>query len=108
MITTPWALAVQLASAVATLAGRGGIGIVERLRQSTGFDDFDLTTDDEGGASLRLGKYISDNAYTEVEIGAGGQSRINLNLDLTPSSKLRGQVGTDGTTGIGLFFERDY
>ncbi|MCF6233820.1 MAG: translocation/assembly module TamB domain-containing protein [Rhodobacteraceae bacterium] len=100
--------AVQLASAVATLAGRGGIGIVERLRQSTGLDDIDLATDDEGGSSLRLGKYIGKNAYTEVEIGADGQSRINLNLDLTPSAKLRGQVGTDGETGIGLFFERDY
>jgi len=100
--------AVQLASAVATLAGRGGIGIVERLRQNTGFDDLDLTTDTEGAASLRVGKYIGENAYTDVIIGSDGQSRINLDLDLTPSTKLRGQVATDGTTGIGLFFERDY
>jgi len=100
--------AVQLASAVATLAGRGGLGIVERLRQSTGFDDLDLTTDADGATSLRVGKYISENAYTDVELDSDGQSRINLNLDLTPSTKLRGQVGTDGSTGIGLFFERDY
>jgi len=100
--------AVQLASAVATLAGRGGVGIVERLRQNFGFDDLDLVTDTDGGTSLRIGKYISENAYTDVEIESDGQSRINLNLDLTPSTTLRGQVGTDGSTGIGLFFERDY
>jgi translocation and assembly module TamB len=100
--------AVQLASAVATLAGRGGIGIVARLRQITGFDDLDLTTDAEGGTSLRVGKYISENAYSDVEIDIEGQSRVNLNLELTPSTKLRGQVGSDGSTGIGLFFERDY
>ena len=100
--------AVQMASAVATLAGRGGIGIVERLRQITGFDDLDLTTDAEGGTSLRVGKYISENAYSDVEIDSEGQSRVNLNLELTPSTKLRGQVGSDGSTGIGLFFERDY
>ncbi|WGW03615.1 translocation/assembly module TamB domain-containing protein [Tropicibacter oceani] len=100
--------AVQLASAVATLAGQGGVGIVERLRQTTGFDDLDVTTDENGAATLRVGKYISENAYTDVEIDSSGQSRINLNLDLTPSTKLRGQVGSDGGTGIGLFFERDY
>jgi translocation and assembly module TamB len=100
--------ALQLASAVATLAGRGGVGIVERIRQTTGFDDLDLTTDAAGGTSLRAGKYISENIYTDVEIDSDGKSRVNLNLDVTPSTKLRGQLGTDGNTGIGLFFEKDY
>jgi len=100
--------AVQLASAVATLAGRGGIGIVERLRKNFGFDDLDLATGSDGGTSLRLGKYISENIYTDVEIDSDGQSRINLNLDLTPTTILRGQAGTDGSTGIGIYFEKDY
>lgn len=100
--------AVQLASAVATLAGRGGDGIIERLRESTGFDDLDVTSDGTGGTSLTVGKYINENAYTNVEIDSTGQSRINLNLDLTPSTTLRGQVGSDGETGIGVYYERDY
>ena len=100
--------AVQLASAVATLAGRGGTGIIERLRQGFGFDDLDLTTNGEGATSVRIGKYINENAYTDVEIDSEGHSRINLNLDLSPTTVLRGQVGSDGNTGIGLYFERDY
>ncbi|MFZ7092628.1 translocation/assembly module TamB domain-containing protein [Primorskyibacter sp. 2E233] len=100
--------AVQLASAVATLAGKGGVGIIERLRESTGVDDLDVTTDGEGGATLRIGKYISEKAYTNVEVDSNGQSQINLNLDLSPSTTLRGHVGTDGRSGVGIFFERDY
>ncbi|MCV2894676.1 translocation/assembly module TamB domain-containing protein [Lentibacter sp. XHP0401] len=100
--------AVQLASAVATLAGKGGIGIVEKLRQQTGFDDLDVTTDEDGETSVRAGKYISDKAYTDIEIDSQGQSQINLNLDLSKSTKLRGSVDSDGETGIGLFFEKDY
>ncbi len=100
--------AAQLASAVATLAGRGGKGIVERLRQTTGFDDLDLASDGEGGSSVSVGKYINKNIYTNVEVDSDGQSRINLNLDLTRTTKLRGKTGTDGNSGIGLFFERDY
>jgi len=99
---------VQLASAVATLAGRGGTGIVERLRQTTGFDDLDLTSDLEGGTSVRAGKYISENVYTDVVLDSDGQTRINLNLDLSATTKLRGEAGSDGSTGIGLFFEKDY
>lgn len=100
--------AAQLAGAVATLAGRGGEGIVSRLRQGFGLDDLDLVSDGEGNASVRAGKYISDNLYTEVEVDQQGKSKISLNLDLRPGVVVKGSVGTDGQAGIGVFVERDY
>lgn len=100
--------AAQLANAVATLAGRGGDGIVGRLRKSFGLDDFDVTTDATGSTVLRAGKYISENVYTEVEIGQDGKSEINLNLDVRPGITVTGRVGEDGQTGLGVFVEKDY
>lgn len=100
--------ALQLANAVATLAGRGGEGLVNRLRQGFGLDDLDITTADDGSTALRAGKYLSENVYTEVEIGQGGTSRINLNLDLREGVTLKARVGEDGETGVGIFVERDY
>lgn len=100
--------AAQLASAVATLAGKGGEGIVGRLRKGFGLDDFDVTTGEDGEAAVRAGKYLSDNLYTDVTIGSEGTSEINLNLDVTPQIKLRGSVDSEGDTGIGVFFEKDY
>jgi translocation and assembly module TamB len=100
--------ALQLANAVATLAGRGGEGLVGRLRRNFGLDDLDVTTAEDGSAALRAGKYISENVYTEVEIGQGGKSRLNLNLDLREGVTLKGRIGADGETGIGIFVERDY
>ncbi len=100
--------AVQLASAVATLAGKGGTGVVNRLRENTGLDDLNVSSDEEGGATLGIGKYISDDIYTDVVIGDRSNTQINLNVDLSRRTKLRGQVSTDGTTGIGIFFEKDY
>ncbi len=100
--------ALQLANAVATLAGRGGEGLVNRLRQGFGLDDLDITTSDDGSAALRAGKYLSENVYTEVEVGQGGTSRINLNLDLREGVTLEARVGADGETGVGIFLERDY
>ncbi|MEZ5777080.1 MAG: translocation/assembly module TamB domain-containing protein [Paracoccaceae bacterium] len=100
--------AAQLASAVATLAGKGGEGIVSKLRKSFGLDDLDVTTDTEGNAALRAGKYLSENIYTDVTIGADGKSEVNLNLDIRKDLTLKGSLGADGQTGIGLYYERDY
>lgn len=100
--------AAQLANAVATLAGRGGVGIVGRLRQGFGLDDLDVQTSAEGGATVRAGKYLSENVYTGVEVDDQGQSQINLNLDLSESVTVRARTGSSGDTGLGIFFERDY
>jgi translocation and assembly module TamB len=100
--------AAQLANAVAVLAGRGGEGIVSRLRKGFGLDDLDLATSDDGSTALTAGKYLNENLYTEIQIEQGGQSRINLNLDLRDGVTLRGRLGDDGDTGVGIFIERDY
>ncbi len=100
--------AAQLAAAVATLAGRGGEGLVGRLRRGFGLDDLDVSTDDNGTAAVRAGRYLSENVYTDVTIGADGRSAISLNIDVTPSLTVRGRATSDGQTGIGIFFERNY
>ena len=100
--------AAQLASAVATLAGKSGEGIVSKLRQNFGLDDLDIGTDDNGNATLKIGKYLSENVYTDVTVGSEGQTEINLNLDISKSIKARGTVADDGSTGIGIYLEKDY
>ncbi|NDW00680.1 translocation/assembly module TamB domain-containing protein [Salipiger sp. PrR002] len=99
--------ALQIAAAINTLAG-GGSGAVDNLRQGFGLDDLDVTTNDEGEAGLRLGKYISDNIYTDVEVDSGGDSAVNLNIKITPSLKAKGSVTSDGDSTLGMYFERDY
>jgi translocation and assembly module TamB len=100
--------AAQLASAVASLAGKGGAGIIANLRESTGLDDLDVSTDDDGNAELTVGKYISEKVYTDVSVASDGTSEITLNLDVTPNVTARGTAGSDGDSGIGIFYEKDY
>ena len=73
-----------------------------------GLDDLDVQTGESGGTSVTAGKYLSRNLYTEVTVGDDGTSEIDLNLDLTDSITLRGSTGSDGQTGLGIFFEKDY
>lgn len=100
--------ALQLASAVATLAGRGGAGVISNLRDGFGLDDLDVTTTDNGATAVRAGKYISENVYSDVTAASDGTADVSLNIDLTPNLKGKATLGSDGDTGIGIFFEKDY
>ncbi|KJS45289.1 MAG: hypothetical protein VR71_02490 [Roseovarius sp. BRH_c41] len=100
--------AAQMASAVATLSGRSGGDVVGKLRNAVGLSDLDVSQTDDGGTEVSAGAYISDKVYTEVTADSEGKQRINLNLDLTDNLTVKGGTSNDGSTGIGVFFERDY
>lgn len=100
--------AAQLASAVATLAGRGGEGIVGNLRRSFGLDDLDIASDTDGNAALRLGKYLTEQVYTDITVDSTGKSEVSINLDVSPSVTIRGRADSEGRSGLGVFYERDY
>lgn len=100
--------AARLALAVRTLAGGGGEGVVDRIRRRSGLADLDVTTATDGTAALRAGAYLGERLYTDVTVGAGGDSEIRLNLDLSPSLTVKGGVRNDGATSLGVYFERDY
>ncbi|TNC74840.1 translocation/assembly module TamB domain-containing protein [Rubellimicrobium roseum] len=98
--------AVQLAAAVSELAGGGG-GLVQDLRAGAGLADLDVTTTEGGNVALRLGRYVSENVYTDVVVSQES-TEATINLDLTPDLTVRAGVGTTGETSLGIFFERDY
>jgi translocation and assembly module TamB len=98
--------AAQLAASVATLTGGGG-GLLGNLREGFGLDDLDVTTDAAGQTQLTLGRYLTEDVYTDVVI-SDGRTQIDINLDLTPSITLRASTADDGTSSIGIRFERDY
>lgn len=100
--------AAQLALSVATLTGRADNSILDRTRQAMGLDDLDFTVDEAGNTALRAGRYLSDEVYTDLSVDSTGRGEVTINLDLSSNITLRGRVDTDGRSGLGLFFERDY
>ncbi len=100
--------AAQLAMSVATLTGHAEGSFLTRARQTLGLDDLDVITDANGDTALRAGRYLTDNVYTDVSVDSVGRGEVSINLDLTPSVTLRARTDTEGRTGVGVFFERDY
>jgi translocation and assembly module TamB len=100
--------AAQLANAVAVLAGRGGEGIVSRLRNTFGLDDLDVSTSADGQTELTAGRYLTEKLYTEVEAAQDGRTSVSLNFDLREGVTVRGRLENDGDSGLGIFVQRDY
>lgn len=100
--------AAQLALSVATLTGAADNSILSRSRQAMGLDDLDFTTDEAGNTALRAGRYVTERVYTDLSVDSAGRGEVSINLDLTPDVTLRGRVDTAGSSGVGLFYERDY
>ena len=98
----------QLAAAVAELSGGSNNSILGNLRNATGLDDLDVTTDSKGNASVRAGRYIADNVYLGVEAGAHGDEKVDLNLDITKHLKAKVSAGAGGDSSGGIFYEKDY
>ncbi|UWQ31916.1 translocation/assembly module TamB domain-containing protein [Leisingera sp. M527] len=103
---SPLALA-RLAGSALTLSGRGG-GAQNKLRNATGADDVDIGADNLGSGQLSLGGYVAENVYTDFNVNTRGDSELSINLDMTDSLTVQGTVDSEGETGFGLFFKRDY
>ncbi|GAA0781968.1 hypothetical protein E1180_21630 [Roseibium denhamense] len=99
----------RLAAAIATLTGGSDSGPLAQIRKGLGLDAIDINTDGDNGPSLAVGKYINDNIYLGVEQGTGSDSsRVQVDIDLDRGLKVRGEVGADGESKAGIFFEREY
>ena len=89
--------------------GRMGANMARRLKdcgyEVTAVNDINK----EAAAALaeELGAQHCEG-LADVTAASDGTGEISLNLDLTPSLKGKATLGSDGDSGIGIFFERDY
>lgn len=97
----------QLADAVSQLAGGRSTSLFNSLRGAVGVDDLDVSTDAKGNAQVGVGKYLNDKTYLEFQQGSDGSKAI-INLDVGRGFKLKGEAGAGGSSGGGVFYEKEY
>ncbi|WP_122519703.1 translocation/assembly module TamB domain-containing protein [Pannonibacter phragmitetus] len=99
----------QLAAAVTSLTGGSDTGPLSQLRKSLGLDAVDVNLGGADGPSLSAGRYINENIYLGVEQGtSANSSRVKVDIDLNRNLKARGEVGADGSSKAGIFYEKEY
>lgn len=98
----------QLADAAAQLAGGRSTSLLQGLRSNLGIDDLDITSDENGQAQVRAGKYLNDRTYIQIEQGGSSGGKASINLDVGRGFKLKGEAGAGGGGAAGIFYEKEY
>ncbi|HEX3363683.1 translocation/assembly module TamB domain-containing protein [Phenylobacterium sp.] len=102
--------AAQLASALSSLAGGGGLDVIGNLRTFAGLDRLALGGGDatSGAMSISGGKYLTDNVYLELTGGGrdGGAAQVEWRVKRNLSIVSR--VGGQGAGRLAVRWRRDY
>lgn len=103
--------AAQLAQTAATLSGKGGAGIVDKVRQALGVDVLNVESQDgdSQGASLKAGKYLSEDVFLSVTQGTQpGSQKVGVEIQVFPNVTVESNVSGDADSNIGLNWKWDY
>jgi translocation and assembly module TamB len=89
--------AAQLASALSSMAGGGGLDIIGNLRSFAGLDRLAFGGTDTSGMTISGGKYLTDDVYLELtgggREGPSAQVEWRVRKQLSIVSRIAGQAG---------------
>ena len=103
--------ALQLASAVGSLQGEGGLDPINAVRKAAGLDRLRIIAADptQGqGTSIAAGKYLTRKTYVELITDGQGYSATRIEYQVTRWLSLLGAISTLGRESANLRVSKDY
>lgn len=103
--------AVQLASALASLRGGGGLDPINKLRSAIGLDRLRIVSADASigrSTAVAVGKYIGRRVFVELITDGRGYSATTAEFRVTRWLVLLGTISTIGDESINLRAAKDY
>ena len=103
--------ALQLASAVGSLQGEGGLDPINAVRKAAGLDRLRIIAADptQGqGTSIAAGKYLTRKTYVELITDGQGYSATRIEYQVTRWLSLLGAISTLGRQSANVRVSRDY
>ena len=103
--------AVQLASALASLRGGGGLDPINKLRAAIGLDRLRIVGADPSigaSTSIAVGKYLGRRVFVELITDGGGYSATSVEFRITRWLAVLATVSTIGDESLNLRASKDY
>ena len=103
--------ALQLASAVGSLQGEGGLDPINAVRKAAGLDRLRIIAADptQGqGTSLAAGKYLTRKTYVELITDGQGYSATRIEYQVTRWLSLLAAISTIGRESANVRISKDY
>jgi translocation and assembly module TamB len=102
---------VQLAAAVASLQGGGGLNPINALRSAIGLDRLRILPADTvtgQGTSIAAGKYLTRRTYVEIITDGRGYSATRAEFQVTRWLSILSTVSTIGRQSAAVRVSKDY
>ncbi|MFD1107305.1 translocation/assembly module TamB domain-containing protein [Sphingobium olei] len=103
--------ALQLASAVGSLRGQGGLDPINAVRRAAGLDRLRIIAADptQGqGTSIAAGKYLTRKTYVELITDGQGYSATRIEYQVTRWLSLLAAISTLGRESANVRVSKDY
>lgn len=102
--------AAQLASALSSLAGGGGLDVIGNLRTFAGLDRLALGGGDalSGPVSVSGGKYVTNNVYLELTGGGRDGGAAQVEWRVRKSLSIISRLGGQGAGRLAVRWRKDY
>lgn len=103
--------ALQLASAVGSLQGNGGLDPINAVRRAAGLDRLRIIAADptqNQGTSIAAGKYLTRKTYVELITDGQGYSATRIEYQVTRWLSLLGAISTLGRQSANVRVSKDY
>jgi translocation and assembly module TamB len=103
--------ALQLAAAVASLRGGGGLDPINKLRSAIGLDRLRIVGGDASkgtGTAIAAGKYLGRRFFVELVTDGKGYSASSVEFRITRWLALLGTVSTIGHESVNVKVSKDY
>src|SRR3989344_271724 len=103
--------AVQLAAALASLRGGGGLDPINALRGAIGLDRLRIVEGNQTlgqGTSIAAGKYITRNTYVEIVTDGRGYSATQVEFQITRWLSLLSSISTICRQSANVRISKDY
>ncbi len=102
--------AIRLAAMLEQLRSGKAEGMLStnKLRSGLGLDTLDVGGDSMETGSVKAGKYLTDKVYMQIEEQFSGGTSMSMEYEITPEVKADVEVNSDSSTGVGIFWGKDY
>jgi translocation and assembly module TamB len=101
--------AAQLASALATLRGGGGLDILGNLRSFARLDRLSFGGNDQSGVTVSGGKYLTEDVYLELTGGGREGPSAQVEWRIRKSLSILSRIANDtGGNKLAIRWRKDY
>ena len=92
-----------------TIPAPGEVWVAPPLLDALGLDQLSITEGEGGDTQVGLTKRLNDRLSVGVEQSTqNNTTRAIIDLSATPELKVRGSIDSQGSSRIGVYYEKDY